>query len=442
MTAADTENDPPLTDATTPQSPVLPQRDDPVATVDATLLLTAHGGAATKLIDLLGGDARFVGGCVRDLVLGEFGQGDVDIATPLHPNTVTRRLTRAGWKTIPVGIAHGTVMAVAPESRGTFEITTLREDIETDGRHAKVRFTEDWRQDAARRDFTYNAMSVDRKGLLYDYFGGLEDLEAGHTRFVGNATERIAEDRLRILRAYRFHARFGLREWDGATARALAAQAPEMAALSGERIRQELAKIMVGPRVLDTLRTMAEHGVLAQVLPTQTAHRTRIDDFSLLDRLMTLEELHDQPGLWRRLAAVLHRDDARLQALAARLKISNRDREALLRLRTSVPAKTLNWALYLDGPDASLDRLLLDAAEMNTPASTDFVRQIQNFQPVQLPISGQDAIDLGVAPGPAVGQLIRRIEAWWVERDFQPTREQCLWELSHVINDEFDLSAS
>ena len=181
---------------------------------------------------------------------------------------------------------------------------------------------------------------------------------------------------------------------------------------------------------------------MAQVLPTQTAHRTRIDDFSLLDRLMTLEELHDQPGLWRRLAAVLHRDEARLQALAARFKISNRDREALLRLSTSVPAKTLNWALYLDGPDASLDRLLLDAAEMNTPASTDFVRQIQNFQPVQLPISGQDAIDLGVAPGPAVGQLIRRIEAWWVERDFQPTREQCLWELSHVINDEFDLSAS
>lgn len=410
----------------------------PVATVDASVLLSAHGGAAAALIDILGGDARFVGGCVRDMVLGVFGDGDVDIATPLHPNNVTRRLTRANWKAIPVGIEHGTVLAVAPEGRGTFEVTTLREDVETDGRHATVRFTDSWKEDAARRDFTYNAISVDREGYLYDYFGGLEDLEAGDTRFVGNASDRIAEDRLRILRAYRFHARFGLREWDGATARALAAQAHELQNLSGERIRQEMGKLLVGPNVVAVLKMMASHGVLEHVIPP-ALHRFRTDDFALIERLMILEDLHDRPGLWRRLAALLHRDQDRMASLAQRYRISNRDRESFMALSSNVPAKALNWALYQHGSGAALDRLLLDAADMNAPASAGHVHRILSFEPVILPISGQDALDLGVEPGPLVGQFIRRIEAWWVERDFQPTREECLWQLSHAIQAEFDL---
>ena len=231
--------------------------------------------------------------------------------------------------------------------RSTFEVTTLREDVETDGRHARVRFTDNWKQDAARRDFTYNALSVDRHGYLYDYFGGLEDLEGGYTRFVGNASDRIAEDRLRILRAYRFHARFGLREWDGATARALQAQAHELENLSGERIRQEMGKLLLGPSVIATLQLMSAHGVLAHIIPS-TTHRFRSDDFGVLDRLMVLEDLHDRPGLWRRLAALLHRDEDRMKALAKRYKISNRDRDALMGLSSRVPAKALNWALYLD----------------------------------------------------------------------------------------------
>lgn len=418
----------------------LPDDDSrPVATVDASVLLSAHGGAAAELIDILGRDARFVGGCVRDMVLGQFGEGDVDIATPLHPRNVTRRLTRANWKAIPVGIEHGTVLAVAPEGGGTFEVTTLREDVETDGRHATVRFTDSWKEDAARRDFTYNAISVDREGYLYDYFGGLEDLEGGYTRFVGNASDRIAEDRLRILRAYRFHARFGLRAWDGATARALAAQAHELQRLSGERIRQEMGKLLVGPNVIAVLKMMASHGVLPHVIPA-APHRFRTDDFGLLDRLMILEDLHDQPGLWRRLAALLHRDQDRMKALAERYRISNRDRDALMALSAQVPAKPLNWALYQDGSGAALDRLLLDAAEMNAPASAGHVHRILCYEPAVLPISGQDALDLGVGPGPLVGQLIRRVEAWWIERDFQPTREDCLWQLSHAIKAEFDLS--
>jgi len=425
------------TDDLPPSETSTEQPARPTATVDPAPLLNAQGGTAAELIEILGGDARFVGGCVRDLVLGQAVSGDVDIATPLHPNNVVRRLTRENWKTVPVGIEHGTVLAVAPDGTGTFEVTTLREDIETDGRHAQVRFTDDWQQDAARRDFTYNAISVDREGYLYDYFGGLEDLEAGHTRFVGLASDRIAEDRLRILRAYRFHARFGLRPWDSATARSLAAQARGIEELSGERVRQEMAKILVGPKVISTLQDMSEHGVLEHSVPP-ALHRFRTDDFGLLERLIILEDLHDEAGLWRRIAALLHRDERRMLALAKRYRISNRDRDALLRLASTVPAKTLNWALYIDGAEPALDRLLLDSAEMNAPASSDYVRRILSYQPLQLPITGQDALELGISPGPIVGQLIRRIEAWWVERDFQPSREECLWELSHMISAGID----
>ena len=163
-----------------------------------------------------------------------------------------------------------------------------------------------------------------------------------------------------------------------------------------------------------------------------------MDDFSLLERLMILEDLHDEPGLWRRIAALLHRDKERMVELANRFKIANRDREALLRLASDVPARTLNWSLYLDGQEAALDRLLIDAADMNAPASAEHVRRILTFTPVTLPVTGQDALDLGISPGPIVGQLIKRLEAWWVERDFQPSREECLWELSHMIQAGFD----
>ena len=414
----------------------------PVATVDVASLLDAHGGAAGRLIDILGGDARFVGGCVRDLVLGQPGE-DIDIATPLEPADVVGRLSEAGWKTVPVGIEHGTILAVAPEARGTFEVTTLRRDIETDGRHATVAFTTDWREDAARRDFTYNAMSLDRDGYLYDHFGGLEDLESGHTRFVGSAADRIREDRLRILRAFRFHARYGLRDLDGDTLQALSDQAHGLAALSGERIRQEMARLIVGPKVLQTLRIMEDCGVLAQALSLSSrspggATRADSPDFAQLERLMVLEEVHDEPGLWRRFAAVLGRGEARIRTLADRYRLSNQDRDRLLRLSGRRPARAMNWMLYLDGPETALDRLLLDAAELNQPVSQEHVQLIRDFYPVPLPVSGQDVVDLGVEPGPRVGLLVKRIEAWWVDRNFEPSRADCLWELAHQARAGFD----
>ena len=451
-------------DQTTPDTPDTPDTlaaaaaatdvTEPAAIVDVSLLLSAYDGTAGQLIDILDGEARFVGGCVRDLVLGR-PSDDIDIATPLEPSAVVKRLSEAGWKTVPVGIEHGTILAVAPEKRGTFEVTTLRRDVETDGRHATVAFTDDWREDAARRDFTYNAMSLDRTGYLYDFFGGLEDLEGGYTRFVGEAAARIREDRLRILRAFRFHARYGLRDLEAETLQALKDQAHGLAALSGERIRQEMARLMVGPKVLPTLQTMTACGVLEQALtpkPSSTSASTSTSvvraashltlaarvDFALLERLMVLEEVHDQPSLWRRFAALLGRDEAGMRVLADRYRLSNQDRERLTQLAGNRPSRAMNWMLYLDGPDVTLDRLLLDAAALNRPVSAEHVRVVRDFEPRPLPVSGQDAVDLGVRPGPKVGQLIKRIEAWWVDRNFEPDRTQCLWELAHQARAGFD----
>ena len=404
-------------------------------------MLHAYDGAAGRLIDILGGDARFVGGCVRDLVLGQPGD-DIDIATPLEPAAVVGRLSEAGWKTVPVGIEHGTILAVAPEARGTFEVTTLRRDIDTDGRHATVAFTTDWREDAARRDFTYNALSLDREGYLYDYFNGLEDLEAGRTRFVGQAADRIREDRLRILRAFRFHARFGLRELDGDILQALSDQAHGLAALSGERIRQEMARLIVGPGAADAADDGGLRRISAGSVPEQPisggATRPDTPDFAQLERLMVLEEVHDEPGLWRRFAAVLGRGEARIRTLADRYRLSNQDRDRLLRLSGRRPARAMNWMLYLDGPETALDRLLLDAAELNQPVSPEHVQLIRDFHPVPLAVSGHDVVVLGVEPCPRVGLLVKRIEAWWVDRNFEPSRADCLWELAHQARAGFD----
>ena len=153
---------------------------------------------------------------------------------------------------------------------------------------------------------------------------------------------------------------------------------------------------------------------------------------------MVLEEVHDQPSLWRRFAALLGRDEAGMRVLADRYRLSNQDRERLTQLAGNRPSRAMNWMLYLDGPDVTLDRLLLDAAALNRPVSAEHVRVVRDFEPRPLPVSGQDAVDLGVRPGPKVGQLIKRIEAWWVDRNFEPDRTQCLWELAHQARAGFD----
>jgi len=368
----------------------------------------------------LGGEGRFVGGCVRDALLGR-AIGDIDIATPLPPDEVTRRLEAAEIKAVPTGLAHGTVTAVVPPRH--FEITTLRRDVETFGRHARVAFTADWAADAARRDFTMNALFLDAAGAVFDPVGGLADLRAGHVRFVGDAATRIREDVLRLLRFYRFYAHYGRGAADAAARAACRGLAPLLPTLSGERVAAELLKLLSAPDPLPTLEMMREDGVLGVLLPEATR----------LDRLAALLPLEPAPAALRRLGALLAGDPA---AVAERLRLSNEQRDRLAAF--AVPP----WPIDLAGDERAQrralhhlgvalyrDLVLLRAAEDGAPHLPPLLALADAWQPVVFPLRGRDITARGVPPGERVGRLLAELEQWWDARDYRPTRAELLAEL-------------
>ncbi|HST35067.1 MAG TPA: CCA tRNA nucleotidyltransferase, partial [Allosphingosinicella sp.] len=272
-----------------------------------------------RLLKALGadkGETRYVGGCVRDTLLG-FPVSDVDLATTLAPEAVIARLEKARIKAVPTGLAHGTVTAVS--AGAPVEVTTLRRDLSTDGRRATVAFTEDWREDAARRDFTINALSADPvSGEIFDYFGGLADLEARKVRFIGEPLQRIAEDHLRILRFFRFHARFGTGAPDQAGLAACAARANDLMALSRERIADEVLKLLALPDPAPTVTLMIGQRIFRPVLP-------EIETAARLHALVAAEEAAGvEPAAIRRLAALLPADPETAASVAARLRLSKR----------------------------------------------------------------------------------------------------------------------
>ncbi|HEU5482921.1 MAG TPA: CCA tRNA nucleotidyltransferase, partial [Sphingomicrobium sp.] len=277
-----------------------------------------------KLLDALGaadGLTRYVGGAVRDGLLG-LPVNDVDLATRLRPDEVVERLQVAGLKAVPTGFDHGTVTAVSDGH--PYEVTTLRRDVETFGRRATVAYTDDWSEDAARRDFTINALMADpATGEVFDYFGGLDDLEERHVRFIGDPFERIAEDHLRILRFFRFHARFGRGVPDSAALRACTERANDLMALSRERIADELLKLLAVDDPSPTVRAMLDCDVLKPVLPEIT--RNAVEP---LEALIAAErKAQIAPDPIRRLVALLPRDPAVSETIAARLKLSNKARK-------------------------------------------------------------------------------------------------------------------
>jgi poly(A) polymerase len=382
-----------------------------------------------------GAEARFVGGCVRDALLGR-GVKDVDIATPLVPEQAMRLLEAAGLKVVPTGIAHGTVTAVSQHR--PYEITTLRRDVETDGRHAKVAFTDDWQADAARRDFTMNALSCKPTGELYDYFGGLKDLRQGRVRFVGDAKERLREDVLRLLRFYRFQAHYGRGAPDMAAREACRAMVPELPTLSAERLRDETLKLLRAPSPHDVLVLMHNDKVLAAYLPEAT-------DIQKLSRLVTIERRWGErvrAGDPVRRLAILLRDPAQAAPVALRLRFSNKDRERLEALREPVPftppldERAVRRDCYRHGPELLIDRTLMFWAIEGNPDNAALERMldvVESWEPVSLPVKGDDVLALGVPTGEAVGSLLRLIEDWWIERDFRPGREETLIRLKQVI---------
>jgi poly(A) polymerase len=345
--------------------------------------------------------ARLVGGAVRDALAG-LPVSDMDLATPEAPETSMKLLGEAGLRVVPTGLAHGTVTAVV--NHRPFEITTLRRDVTTDGRHAEIAWTDDWRLDAARRDFTINAMSLSRDGTLHDYFGGVDDLLAGRVRFVGDAATRIAEDYLRVLRFFRFWARYGKGDPDAEAVTAIGHAVPGLAILSAERVWSELKRILAAPDPSVAVALMDRLGVLSAIVP----------EGADAGRLAKLVQRGAPADSLLRMAALL---TGGAEAFGQRLKLS-----------VAEQARLIGWTngrLPSSGGDAALRRLLADEdAETLTgrlwlsdipPEEAKELRAklAAMPRPVFL-LEGRDALALGAAPGPAVGAALRQVRDRWL----------------------------
>jgi poly(A) polymerase len=385
---------------------------EPVAAAAMAVRLDAAGWRArpgmAALLDALGageGETRYVGGAVRDELLG-LPVNDIDLATRLRPDAVVERLQAAGIKAIPTGIEHGTITAV---SKGqVVEVTTLRRDVSTDGRRATVAFTDDWQEDAARRDFTINALFADPvSGEIQDYFGGRGDLAARRVRFIGDPLERIAEDHLRILRFFRFHARFGEGEPEASGLDACTRRAKDLMALSRERIADELLKLLGVPDPAPTVGIMLQREILAPVLPEITPER-----LCELEGLVSAERSAGVAGdPLRRLSALLPTEPIAAEKVAARLKLSNKARKRLAAAADRSLGSNPKALAYRVGSEAAVDRLLLAGRPSDAAAIVEW--------PVpRLPIGGGALIARGLTPGPAVARTLKQVEQEWVEAGF------------------------
>ena len=377
-----------------------------------------------------GAEARFVGGSVRDALLGG-PIGDIDIATTAPPERVTELLEKRSIKVVPTGLAHGTVTAIAGIPSRHFEITTLRRDVETYGRRARVAFDADWAADAARRDFTINAIFLAPDGTIDDPVGGLADLRAHRIRFVGDPAKRIAEDVLRLLRYYRFEARFGTGGGDPGARAACRAAAHLLPRLSAERVAQELVKLLETTDPIRALRMMREDRVLDVILPE--ARR--------IDRLQQIIAIEPNPDPLRRLAALIEVDAAGADIVAERLRFANSWRD---RLHGLAPPWLLDpradraaqrQTLYRLGVERYRDSALLIAAAGGTTRErlTELLTFAQEWVPPVFPLSGRDVTALGIPPGERVGKLLDTLHDWWVAGDFSADRNSCLIRLKEAV---------
>jgi poly(A) polymerase len=380
-------------------------------------------GAVAMLLGLLdrdGEEARVVGGAVRNTLLAE-PVGDVDIATTATPDVVIARVEAAGFKAVPTGIEHGTVTVVA-QGR-PHEVTTLREDVETDGRRAKVAFGRDWRRDAERRDFTMNALSVSRDGTIHDYVGGLVDLHLRRVRFIGEPETRIAEDYLRILRFFRFHAAYGHGALDPAGLAACIAARQHLDRLSRERVRMEMFKLLVAAHAVPVLAVMSEAGLLLSVLagvplPASLRAMTEIEAVLGLD-----------PDPVRRLGALALFIVEDADRLRDRLRLANVEHERLhamadgwWRISAANAEQDGHAVLYRLGRERFTDQVLLAWTRSRAGvADTDwheFARLPERWAAPDFPLKAADFVQRGVAKGPALGTALRAAEEVWIAADF------------------------
>jgi poly(A) polymerase len=380
-------------------------------------------------------EGRFVGGAVRNALLGA-SVIDIDIAVPMPPTETMARLKAKGIKVIETGIDHGTVTAIA--GTHAFEITSLRRDVETDGRHAVVAFTDDWAEDAARRDFTMNALYASAGGEIFDYATGVEDLIAGKVRFMGDARARIAEDYLRVLRLFRFHAWYGKGEIDAEGLRAAAEAKDKLKTLSAERVAKELLRLLEAGNPSPVLRMMAATGILSMLLPGAL-------QLSRLERLAEIDadNLFTRDGVLR-LAALLPDDGDAAHAAADALKLSNADRTRLEQalggaaLTAGLSAKNARLLLYRLGVARFRDKVLMAWAGAPKGANAlpwrMMLRMAETWERPRFALTGLDVMRAGVAEGPDVGRVLGQVEDWWAGGDFTASEAALREKLKSVID--------
>ncbi|MGR4865738.1 CCA tRNA nucleotidyltransferase [Caulobacter sp. LARHSG274] len=382
------------------------------------------------------GCARFVGGCVRNTLMGKPVE-DIDIATVLTPDQVTEALRAARLRAVPTGVEHGTVTAIS--GGAPYEITTLRRDVATDGRRAVVAFTHDWSEDAERRDFRFNALYADLAGQVYDPTGaGLDDARAGRVVFVGDPAARLREDYLRILRFFRFHAWYGRGEADSAALAACAALKDGLESLAAERVQKELLKLLAADDPRPSLRLMAATGVLAAILPC-AASLARLEALVAIE---TEQLFENDPEL--RLAALIPDDPQIAGQAAERLRLSNALRDRLVAAAGREPP-IVSWmspretrrAVYALGLRAFSDRVKLAWAAAPRTAATPQWRGLlalgESWTPPPFPLTGDDVLKAGAPKGPLVGAVMREVEAWWIDQDFIDDRFSAIERLKAVV---------
>ncbi len=407
----------------------------PWMTAPETRLLLAALAAA-------GVEARFVGGCVRDALLGR-DTADIDLAAAAPPDVLLQACRAAGLRCLETGLGHGVLTVFAGARR--FDIASLRRDVASDGRHAQVAFTQDWRQDAARRDFTFNALYLSLDGLVTDFFGGLADLRAGQVRFIGDPAARLGEDGLRLLRFYRFHACYGRGAPATAARAACAAAAPRLPRLSAERIRAELLKLLAAENPAPALAALLADGIgrwLSSAGPLPVVPGLGGNPWrDPLARLVRLERVVAIADPLRRLALLLAGTTAEGCARHARALRLGTAESARLVFLASAPLREIRfpgpdfYQLYdRAGPALLSDAVLIALACQQPGPWRPALRYARVTGRPCFPLRGQDALDLGIAPGPHLGQALATVRRSWTAEGFAPDRQECLKRLRAVLS--------
>lgn len=382
-----------------------------------------------EVVENHGGVLRFVGGAVRDALAGMKGF-DLDLATDMSPDELVETCEENNIKTVPIGIKYGTVGVIINDQ--VLEVTSLRKDIKTDGRHAEVEFTTDWQEDASRRDLTINAVYADEKGNVFDYYNGIEDLEKGIVRFIGNPNQRIQEDYLRILRFFRFYSIFGKTEIDKKALLACRENQAGLKKVSIERLRDEFAKILLTPNVIKTIKIMLDNDILGYILP-QAPHFDHLENLIQLVRLKGLKA-----SALRRLFILYEPDENLAENFANRFKFTKKQKDLFLSwarynpsLETFSDEDSLKKLLYRMGREFCFHRFILKCAEKNEIPETfnETLHHIQNLPISEFKIKGRDIIEAGITDNRKIGQIIKMLEQQWIESGFTMSKQELLSQI-------------